>query len=492
MLENGRVDARHIKAGIRATKHVSPSALNDAFKTIKALWVHVVQSSWAYRYYQPEEIPEGEVVRGQKGAILSCIGLWNSTEQSVWKKVKSTHESDAGGPVTRRRELVDGVFEFAWCVDLVGLRSMRPIGQIALDMEQVRVAEILDMMKPFEDEKRLQRLGAVVDCVYYQSNEFVILQNEVKAAELPSGAPKFKIKVEDACRSPVKWTGSPTLRHHMLNFEPLVWSHHNDPSIDELLALIEERRGALITGPAGTGKTWTMRKALKQLQRTLKAQGIELRNLNCAIRHAAARLIGGSTIAHLLNKYRQQGGPKFAKNCIILIDEASEIPLSMWTELAQWYLLGVRFVIIGDFDGQFLPMFDRWGEAMAKKDIQTSLFFHSLCEGTHVHFTQYRRGDESARPLFDFYCSLYQRLKLQNQRAMLDASLEEAKERFKACPVIPDVILCASHYKRRLLNHAVNMTLARQEDETLFIPCTKTKALGVTMVPQDMTIWKGL
>jgi energy-coupling factor transporter ATP-binding protein EcfA2 len=418
--------------------------------------------------------------------------LWNSTEQSVWKMVKSTHESDAGGPVTRRRELVDGVFECAWCVDLVGPRSMRPIGQIALDMEQVRVAEILDMMKPFEDEKRLQRLGAVVDCVYYQSNEFVILQNEVKAAELPSGAPKFKIKVEDACRSPVKWTGSPTLRHHVLNFEPLAWSHHNDPSIDELLALIEERRGALITGPAGTGKTWTMRKALKQLQRTLKAQGIELRNLNCAIRHAAARLIGGSTIAHLLNKYRQQGGPKFAKNCIILIDEASEIPLSMWTELAQWYLLGVRFVIIGDFDGQFLPMFDRWGEAMAKNDIQTSLFFHSLCEGTHVHFTQYRRGDESARPLFDFYCSLYQRLKLQNQRAMLDASLEEAKERFKACPVIPDVTLCASHYKRRLLNHAVNMTLARQEDKTLFIPCTKTKALGVTMVPQDMTIWKGL
>ena len=175
-----------------------------------------------------------------------------------------------------------------------------------------------------------------------------------------------------------------------------------------------------------------------------------------------------------------------------MIDEASEIPLSMWTERAQWYLLGVRFVIIGDFDGQFLPMFDRWGDAMAKNDIQASLFFHSLCEGTHVHFTQYRRGDESARPLFDFYCSLHQRLKLQNQRAMLDASLEEAKERFKACPVIPDVILCASHYKRRLLNHAVNMTLARQEDETLFIPCTKTKALGVTMVPQDMTIWKGL
>jgi hypothetical protein len=247
----------------------------------------------------------------------------------------------------------------------------------------------------------------------------------------------------------------------------------------------------VIEASAGTGKTWTMRKALKMLKRKLKSQGIAIRSLNCAIRHAAARLIDGSTIAHLLNKYRKHGGPKFAKNCIILIDEASEIPLSMWTELAQWYLLGVRFVIIGDFDGQFLPMFDRWGDAMKVKDIQTSLFFHSLCEGTHVHFGQYRRGDESARPLFNFYCSLYPRLKLPNETAVLDASLEEARAFLPPLDAMPDVILCNSHRKRILLNHAVNMFFAEQQEATLFIPCTKAKNLGVTMLPQDMLIWEG-
>jgi hypothetical protein len=179
----------------------------------------------------------------------------------------------------------------------------------------------------------------------------------------------------------------------------------------------------------------------------------------------------------------------------MLIDEASEIPLSMWTELAQWYLLGVRFVIIGDFDGQFLPMFDRWGKAMESRDIQTSQFFHSLCEGTRVHFTKYRRGDESARPLFDFYCGLYPRLKLVNKTAALDVSLEEADNKFPPCDIgtMPDVILTNYHYKRRLQNHAVNLWRAERHDQPKpFIPCTKSKALGVTMVPQDMVIWEGM
>ena len=91
-----------------------------------------------------------DIVRGQNEAVLGCIGLWNSIEQSIWKKVKSPYESDAGGPVQRRRELEDGQFEFMWGIDLLSLRSMRPIAQIALDMEQVRIAEILEISKPFQ------------------------------------------------------------------------------------------------------------------------------------------------------------------------------------------------------------------------------------------------------------------------------------------------------------------------------------------------------
>ena len=57
---------------------------------------------------------------------------------------------------------------------------------------------------------------------------------------------------------------------------------------------------------------------------------------------------------------------------------------------------------------------------------------------------------------------------------------------------MPDVVLCNSHYKRRLLNHALNIFWAAKEKDTLFIPCVKDKNLGVTMLPQDMKIWNKL
>ena len=610
MLETRRIEPRHLLAGIRATNHVSPSALGDAFKTLKKIMGAVAQE---FPMDSRLEVSEQEIRSRQKGAILALIGLWNITEQAAWQRVKSSWETDAGGPVRRRRQLEDGQFEFLWSVDILSLKSMRPIGQIALDMEQVRVAEILAILKPFEQSKALTRYGAVVDCVFFDlKSSFIGLDIVLKESTLPSGAPKFKIKREPVQKVPVQrdlaadnlellqpslgelavlflelvqvlesgtagddetacWqkilkvmkllkrkmldnddelrmlnrtlaaaqdeafkalleakrevlvdnkealaergieignldqamrhavskiqSGS-AIRHHELSFDPLEWLTVTDPSIEDLVELLEERHGALVNGPAGTGKTWSMRKAIKMLKRKLKAQGIELRNLNCALRHAAARLIDGSTIAHVLNKYRLQGGPKNAKQCILLIDEASEIPLCMWTELAQWYLLGVRFIIIGDFDGQFLPMFDRWGAALKEKDIQTSLFFHSLCEGTRVLFTQYRRGDASAKPLFDFYCGLYPRLKFENQQSAVNVSLEEAQLVFKKCEATPDIMLCLSHKKRMLLNHAVNMQISRQLElegvETKLVPKTSSRTEGVTMAPQDFRIWKGM
>ena len=42
MLEKKRIEHRHLKAGIRASKHVSPSALKEAFEIIKAIWIPVV------------------------------------------------------------------------------------------------------------------------------------------------------------------------------------------------------------------------------------------------------------------------------------------------------------------------------------------------------------------------------------------------------------------------------------------------------------------
>jgi hypothetical protein len=66
MLDTGKIDKGHLKAGVRATNHVSPSTLNDAFKTIKEVYVHVIHLKKCWECIAPDEISPKEMVRCQK------------------------------------------------------------------------------------------------------------------------------------------------------------------------------------------------------------------------------------------------------------------------------------------------------------------------------------------------------------------------------------------------------------------------------------------
>ena len=71
----------------------------------------------------------------------------------------------------------------------------------------------------------------------------------------------------------------------------------------------------MVTGPAGTGKSVI----LKNLKEALQARG---QTVNvCAYTHAAARLVGGATIAHLLKLDAR------LRDAWIIVDEMSLIPV---------------------------------------------------------------------------------------------------------------------------------------------------------------------
>ena len=69
MLAAGKIQDQNLIAGLRATKHVSPSAVADAFKTIKDLWSHVVYEVKSWEYKIPEQVLADDIKRGQKGAF---------------------------------------------------------------------------------------------------------------------------------------------------------------------------------------------------------------------------------------------------------------------------------------------------------------------------------------------------------------------------------------------------------------------------------------
>ena len=69
------------------------------------------------------------------------IGLWNCTSQHSYKQFRGFYEIDAGPNVKLRRRMEDGSFIFTSSTELVGLYSMAPWGRIALDVEQLRIAQ---------------------------------------------------------------------------------------------------------------------------------------------------------------------------------------------------------------------------------------------------------------------------------------------------------------------------------------------------------------
>jgi hypothetical protein len=73
----------------------------------------------------------------------------------------------------------------------------------------------------------------------------------------------------------------------------------------------------------------------------------------CAFTHAAARLMGaGSTLAHVQNRPLLRPAPEHGH----IIHEHPQVPLLDALRIGRGLNLGARFVLLGDFEGQFLPM----------------------------------------------------------------------------------------------------------------------------------------
>jgi hypothetical protein len=267
------------------------------------------------------------------------------------------------------------------------------------------------------------------------------------------------------------------------------WEEYQEqevPNVKWLADKVLERGGCMITGPPGTGKTLGeigVRELMKCLQQTVPGK-----HLSMALRHCTAMLMCGKTISHYLHKYRGRGGaPK--KGTIVIIDEWSEVQLHTWVELAQWKLVGVIFIIVGDADGQRKPIFDCWQDAMNTKDIRKSSLIHELCGGLRVRMSVYRRGVDQS--LFDLFTSLY--CYADDDRKVPEIA-DWLVEHFGHTPTARDLCRCyvvVRHRDRIAINHAMNWLWAEHQSEVLFVPCEGEKP-GWTMQPQDMIVWKGM
>ena len=90
-------------------------------------------------------------------------------------------------------------------------------------------------------------------------------------------------------------------------------------------------------------------------------------------------------------------------NSWIIIDEISLCPIDTLGQLARIHLARAKFVLFGDFEGQFEPMKDRWDAKYSV--VPESTMLRDMCSHLHIHLSEYMRGTD--RDLFKSYHGLY-------------------------------------------------------------------------------------
>jgi hypothetical protein len=159
--------------------------------------------------------------------------------------------------------------------------------------------------------------------------------------------------------------------------------------------LVVENGGALITGPPGTGKSKLVPKIIELWKKRYPEDEIVV----MAPTHAAARLLsGGVTIQRALHKHKYG---RVAKT-LFIVDEVGMVTLSTIGRIAEWQLVGAKFVALGDFLGQFEPIHDAWAGA----DMESADIYRQLAHNLHLKLSTNRRSAADL-DLWRFILSLY-------------------------------------------------------------------------------------
>ena len=324
---------------------------------------------------------------------------------------------------------------------------------------QCRFTEALHMEQAIRLMERLPRivpLAARVDGIYWTTDcpESAAELHEIAAEHRYSISQRPVYKMKD-CRMDKMPVNAQSFEYKAVPLHQTApWTHRQELGAEEMLA----NGGALVTGAAGTGKSYLLH----------RPKELEPDALVCAYTHVAAMLIGGHTVAHAL----------LASNTWdkwIFVDEVSPLPLDALGNLAHLTLCGAKFVLFGDYDGQFESVADRWTVSSGR--LQQPQLLRDMVKSLWVRLTTYRRGDDEF--LFDFYHGLYE------SKESVREMVARARKSFPACSD-PDLVLCISHNKRILINKRMNETKAPDNAVRVY---AVEEIQGTTCQPQDMLLW---
>ena len=494
MLDKRVITFDDIVYGLKASRWVAPEVLRNAFETMKDL---------VFKAWSPDWQTERFTVKGaQKTFVLACIGTMNRPPATEWTVRRSAEACDVPGATVVTIDLDKKKLPLRKVQRRVyDNRTALPIGLIALQKEVCAV----DFAARCVRRLGMKIHGMVVDCVLFTGRKTGELRGELRGAEKygytydtklsftvpkcpqgkaklapPRPPPKAWVRLDEQDEAEVdrmrsRVTLLDILRKAGLRFDitrriaeflgdsPLVGK--NETIMQKLAALAAANQGALVTGKPGTGKT----KFLAELIKTWEA--MEAVHFVCgAYTHAASRLMPkGRTLEH----WRRAYGRRVPDKTVMAIDEVNMVGISFLAMLGRMQHLGLKFVLMGDFEGQELPLFDGWQcDRIGDTDLVRQL-------GNALHITLSRNRRYNDDKLWLVICRLYDHI--DNPTLV-----EQVQRVYPWQGEAPDLCIVKSHWKRRRVNAFLNQ---RDSDGVLIKSVGKLK--GTAMQPQSMWVKPG-
>ena len=432
---------------------------------------------------------ENDVKQIAKAMRLKFLGLTGRDTNKHWTVTESVCLDDAPEGkihvVTR-----EGKTQYIkQPTELITNMTMKLINLQAVQGNDLALRIQTELIEGFQKQGLVDIVGQRIDETYFVNKDMSgKVEGTLTSTHFyPGGQPMFRVETKPVERVP----GCPPSQKPRLRYQPppkTTWQRFDEleikrmndnmqdfdpmPYEQRMARKIYNNGGVLLTGAAGTGKTTLSDMVVETIHKETPGAWI----IRAALTHVAALLQKGQTIAHIMHKHLKGTDAWF------IFDEVSMIPSQLMGHIARWKMMGNKIVLIGDFKGQFLPIFDRWGYS---KGIETSNLLHSLCNGVHINLTVYRRGTDLA--LFQFY---HDKLYYSDFVADLKRYVRLAQRLYPCTDHVPGVALTISHRKRESLNRILNDKDAATKDFVV-IP-SPGPVLGTKCQPQEMKVYVGM
>ena len=414
MLDAGVLQWSEIKYTLTASARFPASYLADRLRQLEAWW-------------QQAQEQTGSGCEA-KFALNSLFGLWSIIEQHVYHLEVASDREDIVAKVLSKSpapgcEESDGTYllhDYTTKTRIRTFASMRPVSQICLSMERHAMAKLVhlilrqlgprearcmlsirnDGMSVQPGNKHYEPMRKLLEEMTYGKFSKLLAANPLRRhcaplVEQPSDSEAKVFRVE--AKAPDMPGGVLAIREDIseVPFElpEQAWKvESEEPDEDTFYErciqphVIGEGRGAIITGPAGAGKSTI----LARLEADLKEQGHRVRKV--ALTHVATKRLGldASTVHSFIHHFVLHG----SFSGWLLIDEFSLLPATLLTLLENLRSLpgNVKFVLFGDWN-QLLPPMNRWRmDPVAGDAFQHSRLFHDWGEGAQFRLTRCRRA----------------------------------------------------------------------------------------------------